>query len=77
MAVDTFCVGVGKVYLQHVVVQYRHCGLGLLGDVQETEGGGAVGIHDSVQIDLAATPLSVPAKKVSADSRSPGATLST
>ena len=35
---------------QHLVVQHRHRRLGLLGDVQETEGVGAVRVHDRMQV---------------------------
>ena len=37
---------------QYVVVQDRHGGLGLLGDMQEGEGVRAVGIDDRMQVDL-------------------------
>lgn len=38
---------------QHVVVEHRHRGLGLLGDVQKAEGIAAVGVDDGMQVDLA------------------------
>lgn len=38
---------------QDVVVQHRHGGLGLLGDMEEPKGVGAEGVHDRVQVDPA------------------------
>ena len=38
---------------QHLVVEHGDGRLGLLGDMQEAEGIGAVGVDDGMQIDLA------------------------
>ncbi|MXY38977.1 MAG: hypothetical protein F4Y62_04130 [Rhodospirillaceae bacterium] len=37
---------------QRVVVQDRHRSLGLLGDIQEPQGLGPVGVYHSMQVDL-------------------------
>jgi hypothetical protein len=43
----------GAVERQDVVVQHRHRRLRLLGDVQEAEGVGAIGVNHGTQVDLA------------------------
>lgn len=47
---------------QHVIVQHRHGGLRLLGDMKEAEGARAMVVNDCVQID-AADPSDVAEKK--------------